>query len=374
MKKTRHRPRHPHRRPRQDRYLPGRRGPCRRHAIPRDPGARLRKVHRRAALLRDAGHHRAHLRHLPGQPSAGLRQGVRRHHGGGPAARRRQAARADPLRAVRADPRAQLLPSLRAGPAAGLRYRPGAPQHLRPDRRRIPRWRAPAWRCASSARRSSRAWRRSACILPGSCPAASTRRSTPRRATASSPDCPAARALADAHARLSSRACSTSSPRRSPISASAPTMYAGMVDAAAACSGTTGSLTFRDAAGADGGGRHSGARLRRISSARRAARFLPEGAVLQAHRLSRGRLPRGPAGAPECGGPLRHSAGRSPNSRSSGSAAARVVHSRLPLSLRAPDRTAARAGKDRAAAERSRDPRASTCAPAPASTRWKAWA
>ena len=33
-------------------------------------------------------------------------------------------------------------------------------------------------RCANSASRSSKAWRRSACILPGSCPAASMRRST----------------------------------------------------------------------------------------------------------------------------------------------------------------------------------------------------
>ena len=33
-------------------------------------------VHRGPALLRDAGHHVAHLRHLPGQPPAGLLQGL----------------------------------------------------------------------------------------------------------------------------------------------------------------------------------------------------------------------------------------------------------------------------------------------------------
>ena len=47
-------------------------------------------------------HHRAHLRHLPGEPPAGIGQGVRRHHGGGAAAAARQTARADALRAVRA--------------------------------------------------------------------------------------------------------------------------------------------------------------------------------------------------------------------------------------------------------------------------------
>ena len=48
-------------------------------AVPGHPGARLREVHRRPAVLRDARHHRAHLRHLPRQPPVGLRQGLRRH-------------------------------------------------------------------------------------------------------------------------------------------------------------------------------------------------------------------------------------------------------------------------------------------------------
>ena len=46
-----------------------------------------------------------------------------------------KAARADPLRAVRAEPCPELLPPLRARPAVGLRQRPGAPQYFRPDRR-----------------------------------------------------------------------------------------------------------------------------------------------------------------------------------------------------------------------------------------------
>ena len=42
------RSRHPHRGARQDRHLPGRQGPRRRHAIPRHPGPRIREIHRRA--------------------------------------------------------------------------------------------------------------------------------------------------------------------------------------------------------------------------------------------------------------------------------------------------------------------------------------
>src|ERR1017187_9993079 len=46
---------------------------------------------------------------------------------------RHQAARVDLLRAVRAVARPELLPSLGARPAAGLRFRSRAPQRLRTD-------------------------------------------------------------------------------------------------------------------------------------------------------------------------------------------------------------------------------------------------
>ena len=57
-------------------------GQGRRHPIPRDAGARLREVHRRPPVLRDAVDHRADLRHLPGEPPAGLGESLRRDHGG----------------------------------------------------------------------------------------------------------------------------------------------------------------------------------------------------------------------------------------------------------------------------------------------------
>ena len=57
--------------------------------LSRDAGARLREVHRRPPVLRDAGNYLAHLRHLPDQPPAGVGQGLRRDHGGAHSARRR---------------------------------------------------------------------------------------------------------------------------------------------------------------------------------------------------------------------------------------------------------------------------------------------
>ena len=126
-----HRPCDPHRGPRQDHHPPGRQREGRRHALPRHAGARLREVHRGTALLRDAVHHGAHLRHLPGQPPAGIGQGLRRHHGGADSGAGAPAARTAALRAVRAVPRAELLPSLGARPAAGHGLRPGAAQRPR---------------------------------------------------------------------------------------------------------------------------------------------------------------------------------------------------------------------------------------------------
>ena len=102
------RPRHPHRGARQDHDPPRRRGPGRRHAVPRHPGPRLREVHRGPAVLRDAVHHRAHLRHLPGEPPARL--GRRPATPSWPSASREaaaHAARAAALRPVRAVARAR---------------------------------------------------------------------------------------------------------------------------------------------------------------------------------------------------------------------------------------------------------------------------
>ena len=104
------------------------------HGVPRHAGARLREVHRRPALLRDAVDHRAHLRHLPDQPPARLGQGLRRHHERAHPADGGEAAGAAALRPDHAVARAELLPSLLAGHAARLRLRPGAAQRHRRDR------------------------------------------------------------------------------------------------------------------------------------------------------------------------------------------------------------------------------------------------
>ena len=82
MRTVDYRSRQPHRGPRPGHHPPRRRRPCGAHAVSRDAGARLRKIHRGPALLRNAGDHRAHLRYLPGEPPAGLVQGLRRHYGG----------------------------------------------------------------------------------------------------------------------------------------------------------------------------------------------------------------------------------------------------------------------------------------------------
>ncbi len=243
-------------------------GPRRRHAVSRHPGARIREIHRRPAVLRDAVHHRAHLRHLPGEPSAGLGQSLRRHHGGGAARSRGHAARAGPLRAVRAVARAQLLPSFGARPAAGLRFRPGAPQRLRPDRR-APR--------AGAHGRGAAQVRPGDHRGPGQGAHASFLDRPRRRERAARPGSarPHSGGLARGarHGREapspSSRACWTSSPKRSRTSAPAPTMYAGLVDEDGGLQWYDGRLKFKDAEGATVAADIQRARLRQLSSAKR---------------------------------------------------------------------------------------------------------
>ena len=200
-------------------HPPGRRRQRRRHPVPRDPGARLREIHRRPAVLRDARDHRAHLRHLPGQPPAGLGQGLRRHHGGTRFRPPRVMLReADSLRADRAVPCAQLLPSLGARPAAGHGFRPGAPQHLRPDRRSTrdgARRNRPAQVRAASHRAAGRRARAS---RRGSCPAASIAARCRRDATHPRRSCPRRAAIARRTLDLF-KSMLDGFPRRSPRSA-----------------------------------------------------------------------------------------------------------------------------------------------------------
>jgi hypothetical protein len=169
-----------HRGPRHDHDQARRRGPGRRHPVPRDPDPRLREVHRGPALLRDAVDHVPHLRHLPGQPPARLVQGMRRNHGRAHSGDRGQAARTAPLRSVRAVARAVLLPPLRPRPAAGHGLGSGQAQRGGVAREQPARC-ATESRCASSASRSSRGSPASGSTLRGPCRAASTPRSIPPR-------------------------------------------------------------------------------------------------------------------------------------------------------------------------------------------------
>ena len=98
-------------------------------------------------------------------------------HPGGAHSRQRRAPAPHPEPgADRAVARAQLLPPLLAGPAAGHGCRPGQAQHLRRGGSHTRRWPATASACASSASRSSNGWAASGFIRPGSCPAASASR------------------------------------------------------------------------------------------------------------------------------------------------------------------------------------------------------
>ena len=311
MRKHHHRSRHPHRRPRQDRLSSWTtHGHVDRHALSRHAGARLREVHRRPALLRDAVHHRAHLRHLSRSATCWRRakacdaiMAVRA------PARRRQAARTDPLRAVRAVARPQLLPPLGARPAAGHRFRPGAAQHLRPDRRSTRRWRATASALRKfgqeiieglAEERVHPSW-----IVPGGVNAPLVQRG-PRphsgRACRKRAPSPAAR-------WTSSRACST--------------RFRGEIDnfgtdahhvrrpggsLAAACNVRRPACASAMPPGATVAADIRARDYARVHRRSRPARFLPEGALLQARRLSRRAVYRvGPLArlnvADECGTP-----------------------------------------------------------------------
>ena len=145
-------------------------------ALPRHPGARLRAVLRRPAVLRDAQPDGAHLRHLPGLAPDRLGQGLRSHHVGAHSAHRRAiAAHAEPG-ADGAVARAQLLLSLLARSAAGHGVGPrrrATSSAWRPPSRS---WAAPALACAVLASTSSNCWATSASIPDGWFPAASPSR------------------------------------------------------------------------------------------------------------------------------------------------------------------------------------------------------
>ena len=148
--------------------------------------------------------------------------------------------------------------------------------------------------------------------------------------------CRQRRAIAAAHAGVLQGRGRPVSPKRSQSSATRPPCTPAWWMPPAACSCTTARLRFQRCRRA----RSMAADPRRATTPdfigeAAAARLLPEGAVLQAARLSRGHLPRGTAGAAQRGRPLRHARRPTPNSPSSASASAAWCTARSTTTTRA---------------------------------------
>ena len=323
--------------------------------LPRHPAPRLREIRRGPAVLRNAVDHRAHLRHLSDQPPDHLGQGVRGDHVRPRAADRGEAARDHALRADHPIPRAEFLPSLGARSAARLRLRPGAAKPVRRDRGppedRPGRHRAAQIRSAGRSRR----WPASASIRPGRCPAASTRRSTRQCATASWPACREAKAMALRTLELF-KGIVDQFGEEIAVFGNIPTMYAGLVDDNDNLQLYDGGLRFVDAAGEIVVDRMAAEDYRDVYRRGDGPAIVPEGALLQAARLSRRDLPRRPAGAAQRRRALRHAGGGYGNSRippEIRQGGAKFV----PFPLRSADRDHLLPGADGGVAERSGHPR-----------------
>ena len=337
------------------------------HAVPRHPGPRLREVHRGPAVLRDAVDHGAHLRHLPGEPPARLVEGVRRDHGRPHPGDRGQAARAAPLRAVRAVARALVLPPLGARPAAGHGLRPGQAQRRRACSRSTPTRCATGSPCASSASRSSSGWRKERVHPSWTVPGGVNAPLDPHAREKTLAELPGGHGDRQAHARALEED-RRRLPGRDRVLLQLPDdvlrpRRPGRLAAAVRRQPALRRRRRRD--------------RRRPGDARRTTPtyigeatlpgLVPEGAVLPARRLPRGHLPRRPARAPQRRRPLRHAGGRR-GARGVPRAARAHRPERLPLPLRAPDRGHLRPRADAAAARRPGHPRRPRSAPTPAST------
>ena len=188
------------------------------------------------------------------------------------------------------------------------------------------------------------------------------RRSRPKSASARSPAC---RRHGRSPSRRSSfsRPCSTASPKRSPISGPIPPCTRAWWMTAAASQWYDGLLHIQGRRRGDRGRRHPGARLRRIHRRGVPARFVPEGALLQAaratHRAYTASAPwRASTWPNRCGTPLADRELAEFRQRC-GARRSQLV----PLPLRAADRASPRTGKDRSAARRSGDPRQARARP-----------
>ena len=167
---------------REDHDPPRRRGAGRGDAVPRHPDPGLREVHRGAAVLRDAVHHRAHLRDLPGEPPPRLGQGLRRHHGGAhPRRRRRSCGSSCTARSSCSRTRSPSSTSPRPTSSSGWTTTPRSATWPASSRS-TPTPCATGSRSGSSASRSSSASRRSASTRRGRCPGGVNAPARPARA------------------------------------------------------------------------------------------------------------------------------------------------------------------------------------------------
>ena len=194
-----------------------------RRALPRHRVPRLREVLRGPPLPRDARHHRAHLRHLPGEPPAGLGQGRRRAaRGRDPGDRRAAAAAAEP----RPDhPVARARPSSTCPRPTSCSATTRTPRSATSSAssRRTPRSRARGIRLRQFGQEMIETLGgQDASTRPGSCRAASTSRSPPTGATGSWRGCPRRLETIAQDARPASSARWTATRTRRASSATSP--------------------------------------------------------------------------------------------------------------------------------------------------------
>ncbi len=267
---------------------------------------------------------------------------------------RGEAARAAPLRAVRAEPRAVLLPPLGAGPAAGHGLRPGQAQRRGPARG-APRPAARRDRAAQVRPAGDRAAGQGA--HPSLVDRARRRQRPARRARPREDHRGAAGGQGDREARARAlEADGRQLPGRDRVVLQLPHDVPGPRRA-----GRLAAALRREPALRRRRRRHrrrpgEARRLRDVHRRGVAHGLLPQGAVLQARGLPRGHLPRRPARAPQRRRPLRNARGRR-GARGVPRAARPHRPERLPLPLRAPDRGHLRPRAHDGAARRPGHPR-----------------
>ncbi len=332
-------------------------GEVRGRPLPRHRVPRVREVLRGAQLPRDAGHHRAHLRHLPGLAPARLGQGHRRPAGGRHPRDRPHAARRSstwPSWSSRTpspsstSPSPDLLLGYDADPARrnvlGLAEVPAGA------------WPARGSGCASGGRRSSRPSPASGSTRPGRSPAAWPARSPPRGASEILAGLPEALGHRPADPGLVRSATLDGAPGGGPGLRQLPLALHGAGRTRTASSTTpTASSASWTRPGQIVADQIDPADYETWIGEAVEPRQLPQVALLQAARLPRRHLPGRPAGPAQRLQPRRHAAGRRGAGRVP-AARARRGALLVPLPLRPADRDPLRHRADRAAPGRAGDP------------------